>query len=145
MCKIYNDLVVSKSKGECSILILLDLSAAFDTVDHGLLLNDLKLLGLGGNVLKWFESYLRDRRFKVVIGEEVSEEGTMTSGVPQGSVLGPILFTIYTAELSFLLENLGVSFHFYADDTQIYFKITNIREDKIKIDRVIQNVKNWMT
>ena len=145
MCKIYNDLVVSKSKGECSILILLDLSAAFDTVDHGLLLNDLKLLGLGGNVLKWFESYLRDRRFKVVIGEEVSEEGTMTSGVPQGSVLGPILFTIYTAELSFLLENLGVSFHFYADDTQIYFKITDIREDKIKIDRVIQNVKNWMT
>ena len=117
MCKIYNDLVISKSRGECSILILLDLSAAFDTVDHELLINDLKLIGIGGRILSWIDSYLRSRPFKVVIEDVVSDEGIMTSGVPQGSVLGPFLFSIYIAELSYLLETMDVSFHFYADDT----------------------------
>ena len=117
--KVYNDLVVNKAQGKCSLLILLDLSAAFDTVQHSILMNDLRILGLDGKVLSWFESYLSDREFKVHIEDSVSGSKVMRTGVPQGSVLGPILFLIYTIELHYILQNLGVSFHCYADDTQI--------------------------
>lgn len=143
VCRIYNDLVINRAAGSCSILILLDLSAAFDTVDHSILLNDLEVLGLSGLVLEWFKSYLTDRCFKVIIGKETSELGKIKTGVPQGSVLGPILFTIYTAELSYLLEDMDVSFHSYADDTQIYFKVSDSSLDKIK--SVVEKVQNWMS
>ena len=145
VCRIYNDLVINKAAGSCSILILLDLSAAFDTVDHSIFLNDLEVLGLSGLVLEWFKSYLTDRCFKVIIGKETSEIGKMKTGVPQGSVLGPILFTIYTAELSYLLKDLDVSFHSYADDTQIYFKVSDANLDLVKIKSVVEKVQNWMS
>ena len=144
VCRIYNDLVINRSTGSCSILILLDLSAAFDTVDHNILLNDLEMLGVSGLVLDWFKSYLTDRCFRVIIGKETSDLGKLKTGVPQGSVLGPILFTIYTAELSYLLQDLDVSFHSYADDTQIYFKVSDANLDSIKIRSVVEKVQNWM-
>ena len=145
VCRIYNDLVTNKSAGVCSVLILLDLSAAFDTIDQNILLADLKALGLNGVVFEWFKSYLTDRYFKVMIGNNTSELGKMKTGVPQGSVLGPILFTIYTAELSLLLEDLNVSFHLYADDTQIYFRVSDANLDSLKIKFVIEKVQDWMS
>ena len=144
VCRIYNDLVINKTTGSCSILILLDLSAAFDTVDHNIFINDLEMLGISGLVLDWFKSYLTDRCFRVIVGKETSDLGKMKTGVPQGSVLGPILFTIYTAELSYLLQDLEVSFHSYADDTQIYFKVSDANLDSIKIRSVVEKVQNWM-
>ena len=123
----------------------MDLSAAFDTIDHELFLNYLIALGLSGAVLNWFKSYLTDRFFKVVIGKEVSDQGKMKTGVPQGSVLGPLFFTIYTAELSYLLGDLGVSFHSYADDTQIYFRISDANLDPLRIMSVIGRVQDWMS
>ena len=144
VCKIYNDLVINKASGVCSILVLLDLSAAFDTIDHSILINDLEVLGLSGVVFNWFKSYLTDRCFKVIIGKETSEIGNQTTGVPQGSVLGPMLFTIYTAELSYLLEDLNVSFHSYADDTQIYFKVSDPNLDSLKVKSVVEKVQDWM-
>ena len=145
VCRIYNDLVINKAAGVSSILILLDLSAAFDTVDHNILLDDLKVLGLNGAVLEWFKSYLTDRYFKVIIDNETSELGKMKTGVPQGSVLGPILFTLYTAELGNLLDDLNVSFHSYADDTQIYFRVSDANIDSLKIKSVIEKVQDWMS
>ena len=144
VCNIYNDLVINKASGVCSILVLLDLSAAFDTIDHSILINDLEVLGLSGVVFNWFKSYLTDRCFKVIIGKETSEIGNQTTGVPQGSVLGPMLFTIYTAELSYLLEDLNVSFHSYADDTQIYFKVSDPNLDSLKVKSVVEKVQDWM-
>ena len=76
----------SKAKGECSILILLDFSAAFDTVDHQELLCDLENLGITGFALSWYKTYLTDRNFKGVANDEEAELGNMTYGVPQGII-----------------------------------------------------------
>ena len=77
LCRVYNDLICNKADGKCSILILLDLSAAFDTVDHHTLLCDLENLGITGFALSWFKTYLTDRKFKIVVSDEESEIGSM--------------------------------------------------------------------
>ena len=99
--------------GKASILVLLDLSAAFDTVDHQLLLSDFSDCGVEGTVLSLLESYIENREQCVPIGESRSEPIVLQYGVPQGSVLGPVLFTVYSNALAFLLEAHGVSYHFF--------------------------------
>ena len=144
ICGIYDELVIAKSSGNCTLVLLLDLTAAFDTVDLTLLLGDLRRFGVGGLVLQWFESYLIGRSFKVCVNEDISEECSMPTGVPQGSILGPILFTMYTIELSHLLKSLNITCHFYADDTQLLFKISNIDETIIEVNQVFNKIKGWM-
>ena len=91
-----NEVHLSLACGEPTALVLLDLSAAFDTIDHNILLGYLKSwFGLGGTVLKWFASYLSDRWQAIKIGSTLSELSKLIYGVPQGSVLGPFLFTLY--------------------------------------------------
>ena len=144
LCRVHNDLYKVKTQGGCCILILLDLSAAFDTIDRKLLLDDLKAWGIDGNALQWILSYLSNRKFRVTINDVVSDEGIMQFGVPQGTILGPVLFIIYTSSLQYVLKQLGVSFHLYADDTQIYFRLSNIHDDKIKIQSIGDEVDKWM-
>ena len=126
--------------------IILNLTAIelFDTVVHDFLLEDLRLAGICGTALQWFRSYLQDRPFRVIIDDVVSEVGTMTTGVPQGSVMGPILYSVYTTELGCILDELGVSYHFYADDTQIYLQIRNLVDERNKIESILQIIKRWM-
>ena len=132
------------NEGECGILIMLDLSAAFDTVVHEYLLNDLKLIGITDDVYKWFESYLHNREITVAISKSKSETRKLTKGVPQGSVLGPTLFNIYTIELSWILKKHNVSFKLFADDTQFYFSITTIPDIENKIEEIMKDIKGWM-
>ena len=105
------------------LLVLLDLSAAFDTVDHNVLMNVLeKRVGVTGLALKWFASYLSDRSQCVSINGIYYKEANIKCGVPQGSVLGPVLFTTYMLLFGDILRHLHVKFHCYADDQQIYIE-----------------------
>ena len=120
------------------------MSAAFDTVDHQILLNDFNNYGIKGPAFKLLESYLSNRTQSVLIGESESDPEPLSCGVPQGSVLGPILFLIYTSTIVFLLDAHGVSYHFYADDSQLYICIDNIEHAKVKVIQLLMDIRKWM-
>ena len=115
-----NDLIQASDSGCVSILSLLDLSAAFDTIDPSILITRLRsTLACSGMVLDWFISYLSCRTQSVFVGHE-STPSALKCGVPQGSVLGPLLFTLPTHPLSTVIRQSGLSYHFFADDSQLY-------------------------
>ena len=115
--KIANDLFGAISSGYPSLLVSLDLSAAFDCVLHSKLLDRLSLeFGFSGSSLSWIQSYLTHRKQFVKLGDDKSTLCTMTSGVPQGSVLGPLLFSAYLSPVSRLIQSFGLLHHIYADD-----------------------------
>ena len=104
-----------------AMFVMLDLSAAFDTIDHAHLL---KLLqdeyGVRGTALAWFRTYMEDRTYRVQIDSTTSEHIPLQCGVPQGSVLGPVIFTLYTTTMQRIFRRHGVHYHKYADDIQLY-------------------------
>lgn len=115
---IVDDIMRATDQGLCTILVLLDFSRAFDTLNFEILLSILKYIGLTDGAIKLIQNYIEDRHQKVVIQNKESNYITLKSGVPQGSILGPLLFTIYTSQLTKCL-NYCVH-HLYADDTQLY-------------------------
>ena len=120
---VLNDTLVALDSGLCTVELLLDLSAAFDTVDHIVMLSTLKNdIGLDGTVHKWFSSFLSNRTQAVSILGSNSEFRDMPYGVPQGSVLGPVLFNIYVRNFIDMLESAGFIVHGYADDHQVLYR-----------------------
>ncbi len=104
-----NDLLLSSDRGCISLLVLLDLGAAFDTIDHNILLNRFEnFVGISGSALAWFKSYFFDRHQFVAVNEEISYRSQEQYGVPQGSVLGPLLFTLYVLPLGNIIKKHGV-------------------------------------
>ena len=103
------------------MLVLLDMSATFDTIDHDILVNRLyNDSGIGGFVLNWFNSYLRDRTSKVCILGNYSSVHPLKCGIPHGSVAGPPIFTLYSKPVTAIFRRFNVAYHVYADDTQLY-------------------------
>ncbi|KAF7249253.1 putative RNA-directed DNA polymerase from transposon BS, partial [Varanus komodoensis] len=142
---LYNDLCREKDRGSASLLILLDLSAAFDTIDHGILLDRLAGLGVGGTALQWFHSYLNDRFQKVVLGDYGSAPWQLCHGVPQGSILSPLLFNICMKPLGEVIRRCGLRNHQYADDTQLYLLFsTNPGEAVAVLNQCLAEVMGWM-
>ncbi len=141
-----NDLLLASDQGCSSLLILLDLSATFDTIDHDILIDRLQnYTGIQGQVLRWFRSYLSDRYHFVYLNGESSQLSPVKYVVPQGSVLGPLLFEIYMLPLGNIIKKYGISFHCYADDTQLYISIRSDETSKLsKLTECVKNVKDWM-
>ena len=149
LLSIKNEVHLSLARGEPTALVLLDLSAAFDTIDHNILLGYLKFwFGLGGTVLRWFASYLRSHCQAIKIGSTLSELSNLIYGVPQGSVLGPLLFSLYTTPLSKIIRlHPHIKFHFYADNTQLYIHLShkNASSALAKLNACLRDVQEWMS
>ena len=124
LLKIFNDCFGVMDRQQGTVLITLDISAAFDTISHTILLDRLETcFGVTGSVLKWVESYLTNRSQFVKIGGSASQDTFLSAGVPQGSVLGPLLFCSYVSSLQTVVPD-GILFHQYADDTQLYCSVS---------------------
>ena len=157
LLKVKTDIPDAIDKKEVMCLAMLDLSATFDTVNHHLLLNRLRYrFGVCNIALAWLESYLTNRTQRVVIQNEdgytaQSAKKPLTQGIPQGSILRPILFNLFVAPLGELCRAKGVSFHGYADDTQNYLSFqpmsgsqNNQAECIPKLETCIEAVCHWM-
>ena len=150
LLKVHNDILLAMDQRRVTLLVLLDLSAAFDTVDVSLLLKRLETdFGICGKVLSWLSTYLIGRKQCVLINNIKSGVASVPCGVPQGSVLGPLLFSLYTSPLCSIINEFGLSFHLYADDTQLYVtfdpdNVQSVTSAYKRMSECIRKVKDWM-
>jgi hypothetical protein len=145
--RVLSDILEAVDEGDVAILALFDLSAAFDTVDHAILLRRLqRSYGVDGGVLHWFESYLSGRRQSVRRDSKASIFTPVFCGIPQGSVLGPILFIIYTPDLLRIIERHGLLPHLFADDTQVYGRCSPSHMDDLaaRVSACTDEILSWM-
>ena len=137
-----NTILSTLGKKQIALLLLIDFSKAFDMVDHTLLLNKLSTYGIRGMALKWMASYLHDRNQYVYVNSTKSSTLNLKYGVPQGSILGPLLFIIYINDL----PGIDTTIHFimYADDANIIITGCNITEIKTKAELLLDRLSNWV-
>ena len=150
LLKISNDMVEEAENNNLIAMVLLDLSAAFDAIDHSILLKKLEIMfGIKSSSLKWLKSYLSNRSFSVRINKSESGIEIILYGVPQGSILGPILFILYTKDLADIILKYGIKLRMYADDSTLYLKFdpavsSDINIVKEKLEACLKEVKSWM-
>ena len=150
LLKVLNDLLLVADRGEAALLALLDQSAAFDTIDHGILLERIQSrFGMDGTALAWLRSYLSNRIQAVSVAGVTSSPQRLHWGVPQGSVLGPILFILYSSPMHDIPPRFSVCDHYYADDTQFYTSFNLSAEGQCEAYRsmagCIAEARLWMT
>ena len=150
LLKIHNDIIISMDKGEVTALTLLDLSVAFDTIDHATLPNifsDWYVISTSGQGQIWFSSYLQNRHQSAKNKDSLSDKVTLSYGVPQGSVLGPVIFILYTTPLSTIIPSFDINHPLNADDTQIYMSlsVSNAKKSLEKLQHCLMAVSAWMT
>ena len=122
-------------------MILVDLQKAFDTLDHGVLLEKMKYFGFQTSVIKWFESYRWNRKFLVCIDNVFSKARTLKYHIPRGSILGLLLFLLYVNDLPQSLLDVGS--YLYADDTCIFYQQENIKKTKNVLNKDFSKLCQW--
>lgn len=148
LLKVTDDIIAESDAGNSSVLVLLDFSRAFDCLDPSILLAKLAYYGFSANTCKWFESFLTQRK-QIVVTEgangdkQYSKIGNLSRGVPQGSIISPILFTIFTADIVNIIEHTKC--HLYADDTQIYYSFDSNETPQAieKINSDLDKIYAW--
>ena len=151
LVKVQNDILTSIDQHGLVILVMLDLSAAFDTIDHDILFSRMEnTLGITGQALAWFKSYLSGRTLRIKIDKSFSELQDILWSVPMGSVLGPLLFLIYLLPLGKLIRKHGLELHIYADDTQLYLAIKPITQQAVdigvaRLEGCLTDIYTWMS
>ena len=121
-------------------MILNDLQKAFGTIDHQILIKKMKYLGFSKNVIAWFKSYLSERKFKININTSYSSPSNLICGIPQGSILGPLLFLLYINDLPQAVVSDSL---LYADDTCIVFQHKNVTEIEKQLLRDFSSLCDW--
>ena len=148
LLKVFNDLLLYLKKGNISILALLDFSSAFDTIDHSILVHSIHTdFGFTDAVLQWFSFYLTDRIQFVSLSNHCSAFAPVHSGVPPGSVHGPILFTMYVEPLSAIIDSHSIIHHYFPDDLQLQMSAPSdeITELLHSMHSCIGDVVAWAT
>ena len=150
LIRVQSDILQAMDNHRGVVLVLLDLSAAFDTIDHDILFCQLSArLGIRGIALNWFDSYLRNRTQSITVNGTSSPANTLKYGVPQGLVLSPLLFTIYTLRLGDILSKSCIPYHLFADDTQLYHTFDAKDPEDLdltirKLQNCVEEIKDWM-
>ena len=134
--------------GNITAVVLLDMSSAFDTVDHPILIQRLRSSGVAGLALQWFKSYITGRSQSVKVEDTTSDPTPLNFGVPQGSVGGPLLFSLYLSPIKHIFQKHRVQYHCYADDIQVFVSFPPSRTElstAIKqLESCINEIKSWM-
>ena len=146
LIKVFNDVYENVDARESTVIVALDISVAFDIICHVKLLDRLRIdFGVCGVALEWIASYLADRQQYVKICQHSSTTRKLDSGVPQGSLLGPMLFTAYVAPVGNVITSMGLKHHQYADDTQLYFAVqaSHYKDDLNIIEKCTSSVQDW--
>ena len=129
--------------GKINCVVFLDIRKAFDSINHEILLNKMNLnFGISGNALKWFDSYIKDREQQCIVNGQLSSSKKIICGVPQGSILGPLLFLLYINDMPDSLNNTTPSL--YADDSEIYASSDNSSDLISKLNEDLKNLSRWM-
>jgi hypothetical protein len=147
LIRVQNDILRAMDDQQVCLLLLLDLSAAFDTVDHNILLTRMSnSFGIDGTPLAWIKSYLSNRTQSVIIDGVKSEPKALNCGVPQGSILGPEFFVNYASPIAEIIHRHGLGYHIYADDTQIYifFSADDTADSVKRVEKCVAEIRAWM-
>ena len=140
---IVNRIQRNMDKGMFSWGVVIDLQKAFDTVDSHILLHKLSHYGIRGVINKWFCSYLNGSTQTTHVGSYISKREKTSCGVPQGSVLGPLLFLIYINDIYTASNKLG--FHLFADDTNLLYADRNLKSLESVVNVELLNVWDWLS
>ena len=121
LLRVKTDILKALDHNKAIAVVLLALSAAFDTVDHHILCRRLSnTFQIRGKALDWIKSYLRDRSFRVCLGDSSWDKHSLDFGIPQGSVVGPLFFSMFTCDIGSIIRKHDIGYHLYADDVQLY-------------------------
>jgi hypothetical protein len=141
LIEIYDQFCKAVSAGKDIRVVFLDISKAFDRVWHEGLIHKLKGHGITGTLLRWLQSYLTDRQQRVIINGAKSEWGSIKAGVPQGSVLGPLLFLIFINDITHVIRHCKI--RLFADDTCLYIEVEDPEEAALALNNDLTNIQNW--